>query len=88
MEKPTRPPTAKQTFSQNIGLVRRVKNLSQETIGEMAELHRTYIGQIERGEVSPTLDAAERLAQALGVQLWEVLHPNFSVDALIDRDRK
>ncbi|WP_317202602.1 helix-turn-helix transcriptional regulator [Janthinobacterium sp.] len=78
---------AKQTFSRNIRLVRRVKNLSQEKIAEMADLHRTYVGQIERGDVTPTLDAAERVAHALGLELWEALHPNFSVDALIDRER-
>ena len=87
MKKPPRLQTAKQQFSQNVALVRRVKNLSQETIGEIADLHRTYIGQIERGEVTPTLDAAERVSQALGLELWEVLHPNFSVDALIHRVR-
>jgi len=87
MKKHTPIPIAKQTFSQNIGLVRRVKKMSQEKIGEIADLHRTYVGQIERGEVSPTLDAAERIAQALGLQLWEVLNPGFSVDALINRER-
>ncbi|HEX7642762.1 MAG TPA: helix-turn-helix transcriptional regulator [Noviherbaspirillum sp.] len=87
MKKPPRQPLAAQTFSQNVGLVRRVKKLSQEKVAEKADLHRTYIGQIERGDVTPTLDAAERVAQALGVQLWEVLHPNFSVDALIEREK-
>jgi len=88
MKKPPRTLTAKRTFSQNIGLVRRIKNLSQEAIGEKADLHRTYIGQIERGEVTPTLDAAERVAHALGLELWEVLQPDFSVDALVGQERK
>ena len=87
MKKPPHPPFAKETFSHNVGLVRRLKNLSQEKIAEKADLHRTYVGQIERGDVTPTLDAAERVAQALGMELWEALHPNFSVDALIDRER-
>lgn len=82
MKKPL-PTNAKDTFSQNIGLVRRVKNLSQEKLAEMANLHRTYIGQIERGDVTPTLDAAERVAQAMDLELWEVLHPNFSLDKVI-----
>lgn len=87
MKKHLRPLIAKGTFSRNVGLVRRVKNLSQEKIAEIADLHRTYVGQIERGDVTPTLDAAERVARALGLELWEALHPNFSVDALIDRER-
>ena len=87
MKKQLTTPIAKQMFSRNIGLIRRVKNLSQETIGELSDLHRTYVGQIERGEVTPTLDAAERVAQALGLELWEVINPSFSVDALIARER-
>jgi transcriptional regulator with XRE-family HTH domain len=85
MKKPSSKPIAKKAFSRNIGLIRRVKNMSQEAVGEIADLHRTYIGQIERGEVTPTLDAAERIAHALGLELWEVLQPNFSVDALISK---
>ncbi len=46
----------------------------------MAQLHRTYVGQIERGDVTPTLDAAERISKALGMELWEVLHPGFTLD--------
>jgi len=87
MKKPKHPQIAKETFSHNVALVRRLKNLSQEKVAEMADLHRTYIGQIERGDVTPTLDTAERVAHALGMELWETLHPNFSVDALIDRER-
>ncbi|MYN04399.1 helix-turn-helix domain-containing protein [Pseudoduganella sp. DS3] len=87
MKKPV-PTSAKDTFSQNIGLVRRVKNLSQEKLAETADLHRTYVGQIERGDVTPTLDAAERVAQALNLELWEVLHPDFSLDAIIHREQK
>jgi transcriptional regulator with XRE-family HTH domain len=86
MKKPPSP-NAKQTFSQNIGLVRRVKNLSQEKLAEMANLHRTYVGQIERGDVTPTLEAAERVARALDLELWEVLQPNFSLDAMIKQGR-
>lgn len=80
-------PNAKQTFSQNIGLVRRLKNLSQEKLAEMANLHRTYVGQIERGDVTPTLEAAERVAQALDLELWEVLQPTFSLDAVVKQGR-
>lgn len=81
------PTSVKDTFSQNIGMVRRIKNLSQERLAEMANRHRTYIGQIERGDVTPTQDAAERVAQALGLELWELLQPGFSLDAVIKQER-
>lgn len=85
MEKQIRTQNAKQVFSRNIGLVRRLRNISQEKLAEIAELHRTYVGQIERGDVTPTLDAAERVAHALNLELWEVLNPNFSLDEVMAR---
>ncbi len=42
-------------------------NLSQEELADLANIHRTYIGGIERGERNPTLTMIVRLASALGV---------------------
>lgn len=87
MEKQIHAQNAKQVFSRNVGLVRRLRNISQERLAEIAKLHRTYVGQIERGDVTPTLDAAERVAHALNLELWEVLHPSFSLDAAINKEQ-
>lgn len=44
------------------------KGISQERLGEMAGLHRTYIGMIERAEKNITLVNLEKVAKALGVR--------------------
>lgn len=49
--------------------------MSQETLAEKAGLHRTYIGQVERGERNISVDSMERLAEAVGMSLWEMLRP-------------
>lgn len=41
--------------------------LSQEKLGELADLHFSYIGQIERGEKSPSLRSVVQISRALGV---------------------
>ena len=49
--------------------VRKRRGLSQEGLAELADLHRTYIADIERGERNVGLVNIDRLAQALGVDL-------------------
>jgi len=44
-------------------------NISQEALAEKCELHRTYIGGIERGERNVGLVNIERIAIALGVEM-------------------
>jgi transcriptional regulator with XRE-family HTH domain len=52
----------------------RIRNrLSQEALAEMAGIHHTYVGLVERGERKPTLDVAERLARALGKKLSDLV---------------
>lgn len=41
--------------------------LTQEQLSFKAKLHRTYIGDLERGLKSPTLDVVDAIAIALGV---------------------
>ena len=47
--------------------------MSRETLAERAGLHQTYIGLIERGMRNPSLDAADAIAEALGVRLSELI---------------
>jgi len=57
------------TFGQKIRDLRISKSYSQEVLADKANLHRTYIGMIERGEKNITLVNIEKLAKALDVNL-------------------
>ena len=46
---------------------------SQEEVGFRAGLHRTAVGQLERGERVPRVDSVIRLAGVLGLSSGELL---------------
>ena len=49
---------------------------SQEKLGELAsDLHRTFIGRVERGETNISIENLEAIAEALDVSLAEFFKP-------------
>lgn len=61
------------TFGQVVRKHRLARQLSQEALSEAAEVHRTYIGLLERGKRAAGLDVANRLAAALDVPLSKLI---------------
>lgn len=64
---------ARQIFATNLRRIRVARGLSQETLAELAGLHRTYVGSVERGERNISIDNMERLARALGATIQALL---------------
>jgi transcriptional regulator with XRE-family HTH domain len=56
------------TFAKNIRRIRNSLELSQESLADLAGLHRTYIGSIERQERNVSIDNIEKIAAALKVK--------------------
>jgi transcriptional regulator with XRE-family HTH domain len=60
-------------FSDAFALVlqrhREARKLSKQALAPKAGLHQTYIGKIEGGLSNPSLDAANAIAEALGIPL-------------------
>ena len=63
-------------FGDRVRNLRKQKNLSQENLAEKAGLHRTYIGMIERAEKNITLINIEKIANALEVNINELINGN------------
>lgn len=59
-------------FGKRVSELRIAKCLTQEHLAFMCGFDRTYIGCIERGEKSPTLNTIDKLAKGLGVSLKEL----------------
>ena len=66
-------PSARRIFAENLRKARLAKELSQEDLAELAGLHRTYVGSVERAERNVSIDNMERLAAAAGVSLPSLL---------------
>jgi transcriptional regulator with XRE-family HTH domain len=60
-------------FGENLTLYRRRAGLSQEELGFRASLHRTEIGQLERGVRLPRIDTLVKLAGALSLPPGDLL---------------
>lgn len=61
-------------FGKNVQEKRKSLKLSQEQLAELAGVHRTYIGMIERAEKNITLCNIEKIAKALNVDVCSLLH--------------
>lgn len=57
----------------NLRRLRRHKGWSQEEFAHRADIHRTYISDLERGARNPTITVVDRLARALEVKPGELL---------------
>lgn len=63
-------------LADNVRAFRRRHALSQEQLADLCDLHRTYIGSVEREERNVTLSTLEVLAEALGVSVSHLLTPH------------
>ena len=59
-------------IGQRIRELRQDRGLSQEQLAFEADLHRAYIGQIERGEKNIGVQNLEKIAKALKVSMKEL----------------
>jgi len=60
-------------LGKNLKKIRTAKKMSQGDISRALEVHRAYISGIENGKRNPTLATIEKLANAIGVSVNELL---------------
>lgn len=59
-------------FGTNLRYYRNKLGVSQEKFGEMCDLHRTYISDIERFNRSISLENIQKIADALGIETYKL----------------
>ena len=63
-------------FGKRVRQLRKEKGFSQEELAHRADLHRTYIGMIERAEKNITLVNIEKIANALETKIENLFYVN------------
>lgn len=63
----------REIVGRNVRLRRQARGLTQEQLAFEAQLDLTYVGGIERGRRNPSLLVMVRLADALGVNLADLI---------------
>jgi transcriptional regulator with XRE-family HTH domain len=71
-------------FGQAVRHERERNGISQDVFAEIAHVHRTYVGSVERGERNLTLKNIAAFSQALGLPASKLLA---KAEALIDKRR-
>ena len=61
-------------FGERVCDLRKERGLSQEQLAFKADLHRTYIGMIERAEKNITLINIEKIATALEINFNDLMN--------------
>lgn len=64
----------KKQFGEKIRQIRKQKKISQEELAFRANLHRTYISDIERGVRNVSLENIQKISKALGVAIDKLLN--------------
>ena len=64
-------------FGTNVRYYRTQLGISQEKLGEICNLHRTYISDIERFTRSISLENIQKIADGLGIETYKLfMEPN------------
>ncbi len=67
------PKKIKKQFGKHLRKLRKEKGWTQEELAEKADMHFTYIGQIERGVRNPSLINLYKLVKALRISAGQLL---------------
>lgn len=60
-------------LARNLRKLRQAKGWSQEELAHQANIHRTYISDLERAARNPSVEVVERIAKALTASMGELL---------------
>ncbi len=72
----------------NVRRIRAARAIGQEELAQMAGVSRSGLQQIEKGAVTPNVSTLKQLAEALNVQIWELVQESPRLTAVRFRSKK
>lgn len=72
-------------FANSVKRWRNQRGLTQEELAERADLHRTYISDVERGARNLSLESIDKLARALDISLPILFSPDEAPGSPVNR---
>jgi len=63
-------------IAKNVRALRAAKGMSQEDLAGAAEIDRSYVSMVENERYSLSIDLIEKLADAFGIAIHELVHPD------------
>ncbi len=75
----------KTILGKNVKYHRYRKKLTQENLAEVLSVSPNYVGRLERGQHSPSLEKIENIAKALDIKAFELFLERDDYDNLPER---
>ncbi len=64
------------TFADRLSLIRKQKKIRQSDLGKLVGTSGDIIGKYERGDHTPSIDVAAKIADAFGISLDYLVRPS------------
>ncbi len=75
-------------IGQRVRVLRNSLGLTQEELGEKADLSYKFIGELERGKVNVSLESLEKISKALGINISDLFpRGKFTAHAVIVKEK-
>lgn len=60
-------------IGKNLRKYRQIKSITQEELSKICNLHRNYIGSVEKGERNISIKSLEKIAQGINIKIEKLL---------------
>ena len=74
--------STRELFGRNVRTLRRLREMSQEELADRADIYRSHVTLIERGEINFTIDTMEAIAHAFALEVRDLLDPALGLEHL------